>query len=374
MVAFAAVMATGILQLLPIPGLAHPLWQYVSAPPAISLDPLGGRVELVKLASLAAGFLLGGMIGQGRATTERFFLALALAAIAYSLVAFLGFLISPGTLMGQPRIFHSDRLAASFFSANTAATLFGSFILLSLGGLYRLLLSRDRRRRLYRATPYLTALILASVCLALTASRGGLAATLVAAVAMLALGLWVRGGKTNPWAGLGAAAGLIGAAAAAILLLSGRLVVDRMPGLGDGWDFRAALLRDHWAMVGDSPWFGYGLGSFMQVKQLAAQPRDAVMLAMAADMHNVYLQWLIEAGVVGAVAMLICVAVLAVTIAGGALRPTSEGAWRLTVLAVLLLFALHGAFDHALQVPSMAFYLAALMGVGWGVASRRVAV
>lgn len=371
MAAFAVVMAAGIFQLLPIPGLVHPLWLYVSAPPAISLDPFATRVELVKLMAVAASFLLGAMIGQGRGATDRFFLALALAAIAYCLIAFFGFLISPTTLFGQPRAYHGDRLAASFLSANTAATLFGSFILLSAGALYRVLLSRDRRRRLSRAAPYALALALALLCLVMTGSRGGLASTLISAVALLALALWTRGGKTNPWAGLGAAAGLILAAAGAVLLLSGRLVVDRMANLSDGWDFRAALLRDHWAMVKDSPWFGYGLGSFSQLNRLAMPAHDAVMLSMAGATHNVYLQWLTEAGAVGALAMLACVAALALKIAAGALKPTSEGAWRLAVLAVLLLFGLHGAIDYALQVPSMAFYLAVVLGVGYGVAARR---
>jgi len=55
------VFALGLFSILPLrPPLAYPLWSYVpGAPASISLDPVGTRLELIKLAGLAAAFLIG---------------------------------------------------------------------------------------------------------------------------------------------------------------------------------------------------------------------------------------------------------------------------------------------------------------------------
>ena len=85
--------------------------------------------------------------------------------------------------------------------------------------------------------------------------------------------------------------------------------------------------------------------------------------------HNVYLQWIEQAGVVGAALMFLCIGLIALRVMRGAWRRRRMRAWMVGILAVLALFLGQGLGDFALEVPAMAAFLSLLLGLGCGVAA-----
>ncbi len=97
---------------------------------------------------------------------------------------------------------------------------------------------------------------------------------------------------------------------------------------------------------------------------------NALDLAPLGAAHNVYLQWLLEEGVPGALAMFAAVAlVLAATVRGVA-RRASQRWLGVACLGMAAVFVIHGLVDFALEEPSLAAFFSAILGLGYGLAER----
>jgi O-antigen ligase len=379
-IAFAAVLVLAGLSMGPLAlGGVHPIWAWTGgAVRAGSLDPYATRLEMLKLAALAAVFLVGCAFGGDDERARRLIGAILLAGLAFSAWAFLDHVTSPDQLFGGARPFAPDRLSAAFGSANTAATLFGALSLLSLVDLARAyegagVGGRFHASQLQRLAPRLArplvTLMLAATCLILTRSRAGIAATAGVAIVLLAVLTLARSRR-------GAiSASLIGAGAVALGLVIASLAlnVDQLQQRFLLFDadkaVRGQIFAAHWAAFQAAPWGGYGLGAFARINGMVLNGVNVVSLELIGAAHNVYIQWLEEAGAPGAAAMFAAVGLLALQLIGGARRRRRMRPWLLAILAVLALFLLHGASDYALETPSMAVFLSLLLGLGAGIAA-----
>jgi O-antigen ligase len=86
--------------------------------------------------------------------------------------------------------------------------------------------------------------------------------------------------------------------------------------------------------------------------------------------QNVFLHWLVEAGVLGFIALILVLSAMHIRIASGL---NERGAGRTLVrlsFAVGLLLLLHGVSDSSLDLPGVAWLYALLLGIACGVASR----
>ncbi|MGH6971547.1 MAG: WcaI family glycosyltransferase, partial [Caulobacteraceae bacterium] len=335
-------------------------------------DPYATLVEMVKLAALAAAFLVGVALGADDERARGALRAVVAVGAVYGAWAFLDHAVSPGLLYGAPRPFGPERLSASFGSGNTAATLFGALSLLSLVWLARAY-ARARPAGAFHpghlqsiapatALPLLS-LAVSATCLVLTQSRAGVAASAAAALALVAAMTLAdrRRGVSGPL--LAAILGIVGLALATVAINFGQLQ-QRLAFLPADSLSRGQIYAAHWAAFLAAPWSGYGLGTFHRIDALLMTPANAFALKTIGAAHNVYLQWLEEAGVPGALAMFATVGVVAAQLGLNIARRRRIRAWLLGVAAVLALFLLHGAADYALQIPSMALFLSFLLGVG----------
>lgn len=395
--AFAGVLLAGAISLTPFAvGGAHPVWTWVAdttgprsiGPPATaSLDPYLTIVELVKLAALGAMFLIGATFGADDERAKSLIRWLLGLGLVYSLWAFTDRVTNPAWLFGAPRPFDPTRLSASLVSANTAATFFGALTLLNL-------IDLDRKFQIYqpsgkpggghgagrgfdirqieRLTPKfalpLISLAAAATCLILTLSRGGLSAS--AAIIIILIGgasvARARQGALSAPA-VATIAILIG-----IVLASGALnlgsLEDRLNFLGNDSLARNTIFAAHWAAFNAAPASGYGLGAFAHINSMIMSQANLAVLDLLGATHTVYIQWLEEAGVIGAAPMFICIALITLQIGRGAFRRRRMRTWLVGILAVLALFLIHGASDFALEVPAMAGLLSLLLGIGCGAA------
>ncbi len=326
-------------------------------------------LESVKLLGLACAFVAGVALGGRDERARRFLFLWIWMGGLYAAACINVFKVAPTTLgLGQKTLF-LDRLTATFISPNSAATLLGMTVVLGVAAA----LETKRGAADGKRGPSPTAAIslaaagAAFVALVLTASRAGLMSTLAALVALAVAHAVVNREKLNTRAVLATLGGAIVVGGA--IGLGGQLVLGRLVNLNSA--DRVAILHAHWGAFLQHPWLGWGLGSFDAINKALMTPDSYRYLWNIRAAHNVYVQWLEEVGVVGALPMFAAVAVVLGVIAQGMGVRRSMRSWLRGVLALSLVVLLHGLSDYALQTPSIANAWAMILGVGLAVATGK---
>ena len=362
--AFALVVLAALASMTPwAPGGPHPLWTYTTALGAVTVDRSRTLVEVFKLLGLAAMFLIGAMLGTSENAARRTRLLVLWLGAAFALLAF----ARPGNLD------FPGRLMAGFGSPNSAGAVMASLAILSLPLLRRRPGADPARGRWARvealiagAAPGVMLLLLFLVALVLTASRGAMVSAALAVFAYLTLRLLI--GRLN----LKMAALWVGALAVVgvgVVLAEGGVAVRRFGEISADANGRASIFAVHWDAFQRSPLMGYGLGSFDAVNKLMLRLPNYHVLQDVRAAHNVYLQWLEEAGILGAAPMFACIGAILVLTALGLRVKRSSRPWICALLAVDVVFLAHGVSDYALQVPSIAAFWALLLGLQLGMVS-----
>lgn len=364
---FAAVLLIAAFSLTPFtPGGPHPVWTYASAPAASTVDRSATLGEMLKLTGLACVFVMGAVIGRDLGLTRRLMHA-ALAAGALFALYCIGLFIT-----GHQAV-ETNRLGGSLVSANVAGQLFGMLLVLSLPLFAPTQAKRVRGSAAEQAIvsygPAAGLVLLFGVCLALTASRGAAIATALAVVLFVGLQVEARRMKART-ALISLSVAALGAAG--VLMTSGASALLRWSALGGDSGGRGLIMGEHWKAFLASPLFGYGLGGFAAVNKLILDAGSYETLWRIRSAHNVYLQWLEEAGLLGAIPMFLCIGaiILFSATALGVLR--QGGTWLRALLAVDLLVLVHGLTDFGLQAPSVAAFWAVLLGVQLGLARPKL--
>lgn len=323
-------------------------------PRAPSIDRSATLLEIVKLLALACAFLVGCVQG---ATVKRAIItahALVVSGAFYALLAF-----GPYLAGGQERA--GNRFTAGLMSANSAATLFGVLLVIAAS-----LLIRQGRRSTHgrwgslRFAILLGCVAILGVALILTVSRMGLTATGIALMVLIARALWSRRArlsfKSDRW---------IWAAGVSALGLWALLEVLRARSVTLGVDAntRSTIFASHWDAFLASPTFGYGLGTFTTINDFVMTPDTYGALWSIRAAHNVYIQWLEEAGLLGALPMFATIAIGIGITALRARRSRTERTLLEGLVLCNLVVLLHGTTDYALQVPSIAAAWAFILGL-----------
>jgi O-antigen ligase len=375
---FAIVIGLALYTVAP---LAHPrAFAYFPGLTSVtsSLDP-----DTTLLGVIAQGLILGRSRPRARLFINGFMIAMGL----YALFAIITFQTTPTTLFGTLRTYHIDRLTGSFLSANSAGTLLAYALVLSISmlGVWSI---RGRERLsgaawLWRGV-VLLCLTLFSVALVMTGSRGAFASAAVAVVIAVLLSrtvtrrrlvaspadqtrLQARSGIARLARGLGLAAVMAGVTA-----LYSEVLAARYSASGSDLQTRLAIVHDHLPAIRAELWKGYGLGAFERVNALILTPDNFGHLWSIRALHNIYLQWIEEAGLLAASAMWLCVAAILIRLARGSLchRPSL---WATTVLVASVVPVLHGIVDYGLQNPSISGQWAVFLGLGYAAAGKAMA-
>lgn len=363
---FGVVLGVAILSLTPIaPGGPHPLWEWAGvADGATTINRSATLLEILKLCGLACAFMVGALQGgrkdNARLTIDGFLAAGAVYALI-SLMAFLG-----GWQLGA-----GVRLSGGFLSANSAATVFGVLTVLGLSQLLRRI--RDVAGlplvdRATRSAGALSLFLLPLACLVLTASRMGLTATAVAIVTLCVWEILSPRGVRWPALALGGVAALVGGL---FLFADAGQMATRLETVGAVTDPRAEIFATHWRAFLDSPLMGFGLGTFSEINNLYMSAGNFAALQPIRAAHNVYLQWLEEAGLIGAIPMFALIAVLLGVGAWRAIQVQRGGGLARGLVCASLVVLVHGFTDFALQVPSIAMMWAFILGLSFAFGQSR---
>lgn len=334
-----------------------------------SADPGSTFVELIKLFGYACVTISVAALCAERGRARLFVTTFLAAMSAYLLVSIVADALMPGTIFGFPKYIEAGRFSASFISPNTAATLCGMLLIVALSRFIepgrRSAWSREARS-IWAARPLETlALALALGALIMTDSRAGILVSLL--VAMIYGAVEAR----RLLAGWSSRKRLFLVIGLVILfVLVGIHLNSRLGALSEGAIGRHALLEAHSRYFRLSPWFGYGLGTFKFLHHLEQSADAFGAMDTAGAVHNLYIQWLEQAGIIGAGLMSMSILSLLVAMMLRARFQSVESQEIRMVLAVSLLLLLHGFVDYALEVPSMAATWSSLLGLGGAAAAR----
>ncbi|MDP1875909.1 O-antigen ligase [Phenylobacterium sp.] len=353
---FGLVLLAGLLSLTPLgPAGVHPVWAFVGVSPgSATIDRSATTLELIKLLGLGCLFLVGAATGaaDGRARTA-VNLMIALSAI-FGLWAFFNF--TTGVQYQTQR----GRLEGTLMSPNTAGTFFAMMVIVTLGPLLRDLRGVSAGQALQKATGYWAALIILVGCLLATASRGAALGTGVSVISLLVILFFagrVRLGRVT----LIMLAAVVAAMVA--LYFVGERLVERFSTFEEHADGRLEMFAMHWRAFLASPLGGYGLGTFDTIHRLLLDASTFSSMWTVRATHNVYLQWLEEAGLLGAVPMFGAIAaVITISLVRG-LRRTRMTYVLFALVAANLAVLVHGFSDFALQTPSIALMWSYLLGL-----------
>lgn len=338
------------------PGGPHPVWAYLPGQTgSVTVDRSALLLDVLQLLGLACLFAAGRILGASEAR-GRWCLRIAVMVFgAYATLAFLDHVIMR----------RSSRLLATLLSPNSTATMLGGGLLLAVAATANRVRRQKGLAMLRRGDPEaVIGLAIAGVSLTallMTASRAGLAATLVGLGLLLTWEAIAQRQRFRVVAGLGSAALVL--VIGALSLRSTEQVAERFNNAQQDAEVRAAIIAPHWEAFLASPWFGYGLGSFPTLNHMVSNQQNLRVLFDVRAVHNLYMQWLGEAGVVGAAAMALLFLALLWPILRSGLKEGVTATWARATVCVAVVFLLHGLTDFALQVPAIQALAALVLGL-----------
>lgn len=263
----------------------------------------------------------------------------------------------------------AKRYTGTLLNANASAAIFGMLTVLSIGRWRANRLEHAGRRRqsssrraLIEALLLVLAIAALGSCI-LTGSRTAVSLTLGALAAFFLLDLLASNGRSRHlWIGTAA----LGLGLFLIMALAGEVLLNRVHYLQADAVDRLQIWSHYWQLVRQSPWQGYGLGSFSTVNlQSLADPAEARAFWYINDAHNVVLQMLLEGGWPYFALIAFGVMLILTSIHRASSNEGSDPLARSMLLALLLVFGC-SLTDIALSVPAVVSLSAALLGLLWG--------
>lgn len=340
------------------------------------------RHEVQSLAAAGAIAGTGYLIGRNPKALNFCWSVLIWSLLLFCVIALFNFLTAPESADISIQTNFDGRLKGFFGSPNTAATLFGLAALLALGRiLLRLgnsnLARLSRRDQIYyfAGTEYVsfTLLVLASLCLLLTVSRAGIFISLLCLIGLAASELQRLTKKgtfsflqrkrfTYPVGGLFFI--LI------VLAMTGEINPYAQESFFQNSSSRMELYNIYVSVWLERPLLGHGLGSFNALNDSHTTLYTAANTVTIGAAHNVILQWLIQQGVLGTMVMTSVLGVFVIPILGALRKPASKPRvfLRLALAASVLVFG-HGMVDFALEIPSVMWTYALILGLAAGFSS-----
>ena len=308
--------------------------------------------------------------------------ALNWTLLIYGLAALLAFLNGSGPTNPSAQLDFDGRLFGFFGSPNTAATLFGVAMLSAMGRILRRFshsnftrLSRRDQIYYFAQSEYVSfaLFIVAGICLLLTVSRAGIFLSLLSLIGLAMLEV-LRYARSGQFYFVRKKRFIIPAGLFLLTLLVIAITGDINPysteSLLHNSSSRLVLYDTYTAIWLERPLFGHGLGSFNALNDSHTTLQSAAHLVLIGAAHNVILQWLVQQGLLGTLAMVGTLGVIFYPIAAALKQPSSvpRHFLRMTLAIALLVFA-HGLVDFALEIPSVMWTFSYIIGLAAGFAS-----
>ena len=391
---FVGVVMMGLLQISPLAPSSWHAALYARAATTldrtvtglITIDADSSRAILMKTATCGAVFLMARATFADSRKARLFLLLFVIGAVV---VTAYGLLMHATN--GSCYVFNYNKrpeatplgrtflcvFSGTFINSNSYAAYAGMALVASLGLILSGNTGRTDGQTVFERAPadvWFTATRLFCMAasfllfggLLLSNSRAGFAVTIMACI-LLSL-LLLRGrAPSSPVAAWSVVAIIL--AAALISLVTGSALFAKLEKLSDVdlWG-RFRIWQVAWSALAQSPWLGWGLGTFPEVYALLQPPDMQIPTDRA---HSTPLEWLDDLGVLGALCAFGTVLLPVWMCLRGALRRRTNRYLSAVALAASLLAIVHSFVDFSLQIPAIGLTVSALLGLGWAQAFRR---
>jgi len=325
-------------------------------------------LAFLRLFGMGAVFVLGAVIGFDEGRLARFKGWMCLAVLLFAAFSLVHFHLVQTHALPLPLFMQEGRLFSTFFSANSAALELAIGLMVTAAVFvaeFRGGESDFEGRQHIRAIGWLAAAAatISLVAVGLTRSRTGI----VLAVAVPAIGILIVSKKTRRNL-------LVWALPIAVFALAA-VVVTLFTRFGDGGDnfgLRFHIYEAHLPSVLDRPLLGHGFGSFSALSRKAINEANFDAIHNVGAMHNLYLQWPEQAGLVASLAMGACVIwVMAKLFSQMSMGRRASVYWVRGALAALLIAFGQGLLDFGVEHYSILLMLTIIAGTAFGLCQRR---
>ena len=381
---FFLVMGWGIFQLVsfvPAPW-HHPLWAEAGGvlgrdlQGGISLVRGDGFESLMRVLTYGVVFFLALQLGRDRHRAGRLLWVLVLAGSAYAVYGLAMHFAGIEKVLWVERDGAARNVTGPFINRNHFATYLG-LVLLCAAGLYlegflKTLspgrVGRDRllhvlQQTFVRGAPLLACMLILITALFLTHSRAGVISALAALLVLAVfLGLLTRlAGRAHRGLTLTLLAAVLG-----VFFLSGDGWLARLTATDLERETRLERYEQTWQAISQSPWTGYGVGSYAQTFLIFADARTV----NSYKAHNDWLETTFELGLPAAILWFSVLGWLGIQCLIGFFRRRRDHVYPVVGFCACILVGLHALADFSLQIPAVAVTFAVLLGVGMGGAVR----
>jgi len=366
----------------------HPAWDYVIESGGsggqgagdghirLSVNVAETGAGLMRLATYGAVFFAAFILAQRTATAGFLIKALLFSAGFYAFYGLFRFAFDWEKILWFD-VGPGDALTSAFINSNSAATYFG---LASVAGA-AVLLRQIRRERFgreghsfrYRVMTIIAAMsarfgvaivafILPLTALLMTASRGGIMATLAGLAALLVLTAIRRSA-----AGGGSArfAGFVGIAVLLVTVfhISGARFAERLAVSGVQSQDRLNVYQTTLEAIKDNALLGSGYGTFQDIYPLYRneEPYSPLVWDKA---HNDYLELFLGLGIPAALVFLSSLSLVFAVVVRGYFRRRRNAIYPGIAVAGSIVLAVHALADFSAQIQAVAMTYAMILGIG----------
>lgn len=378
---FTAVCLWSLAQWLPLPieAWGDPIWseagKALGTPLTnrITVNPEATLTGLMRLLTYGIVFWLTLQLTREAEEARRALRTAVFIGAVYASYGLIVYLLGNQWLLIYPKWAYLDALTSTFVNRNSFATFAGlsllcavSMLLDSIGHIFSL--RRSMRQKLALVIEHalgdarwmVLAVLIIAIALLLTASRAGVASSLVALLFLFAL-------RQSGGASLRSAAvtlALLGGLLALAVSIGGSGLMERYA-RDDVWlnqVKRADIYNTTWAVIASNPWTGTGLGTYEDV--IAGYRDGSIDMRYKIDKaHNSYLETIAELGLPAALALHTALLLLALRAAKGLAERRRNRSLPAIGLAATLLVALHALVDFSLQISAVAIFYVFILGL-----------
>jgi O-antigen ligase len=191
-------------------------------------------------------------------------------------------------------------------------------------------------------------------------SRAAFAATVASFVLLAVLLLRGRLHSRRQLGGVLIGLGIVGGL---FILLAGGALIQKTSSSSSGARVdRGVIWQTTLQAIGESPWLGWGLGSFPDIYAV----HQPTQIPLANDKaHSTPLETILELGIPGGAVAMATVLLPWVMAVRAAWRRRHRRYLTAAAFAVSAVPIFHSTVDFSLQMPAIAFFVSALLGMGW---------
>jgi O-antigen ligase len=361
----------------------HPIWSAagdvlgIKLAGSISVNNDLTVLALLRLLTAACVFWLALQLGRDAKRAMRALTFIGYVGAAYAAYGAISFVMFPDRLLWFTKTAYLHSVTSTFVNRNNYATYAGITLVVCLG----VAISIFRRETetagaqlgvrigsLMRALAgkggrFLVCIFIIAAALMLTGSRGGVAASMAGVLVLAALAGARRAVGNVPIMIAGLAAAILMSA----LLIFGDVISLRLAGesfdLTGGENGRPAVYRSVVQSIFDSPFLGFGYGTFIDVFPMyrGGGMDPGVVWDKA---HNTYLEALQGLGIPAALVFFAAIALLIAACLKGAINRRSHATPCIAAVGASAVVLLHATVDFSLQIQAVTLTWAAILGLG----------